>query len=162
VTAERVPIDRVAARAVVLDPDDRILLVFFLQPETGASWWATPGGALDSGETHEDAIRRELLEETGITAPVGPCVWVREHAFDWGEHFLRQIERYFLVRVDSTDVAPHFTPEQLAAEDLHELRWWTLTEIEQSEEHFAPSRLAALLRDVLEHGPPSEPIDAGV
>jgi len=160
--AARVPVDRIAARAIVLDPDDRILLVFFLQPDTGTSWWATPGGALDPGETHEDALRRELLEETGIVAPFAPCVWVREHAFDWGPHFLRQIERYYLVRVGSTELAPQLTPEQLKAEDVHELRWWTLGEIEDSAEDFAPRRLATLLRDLLETGPPPEPIDAGV
>ena len=159
---ERVPVDRVAARAIVLDPDDRILLVFFRQPETGVSWWATPGGALDPGETHDDALRRELLEETGIIAPFGPCVWVREHAFDWGPHFLRQIERYYLVRVDSTEIVPQLTQEQLEAEDVHGLRWWSVAEIEDSAEDFAPRRLATLLRDLLEHGPPHEPIDAGV
>ena len=40
---------RVAARAIVLDPDDRILLVLFRSPTSGQTWWATPGGALDDG-----------------------------------------------------------------------------------------------------------------
>jgi len=75
---------------------------------------------------------------------------------------VRQVERYFLVRVDSTEIAPHFTPEQLEREDLHDLRWWSLDELESSDEVFAPRRLAALLRDLLEAGPPAEPVDAGV
>jgi 8-oxo-dGTP pyrophosphatase MutT (NUDIX family) len=154
---------RIAARAVVLDPDHRILLVLFRSPNTGATWWATPGGALDPGESHKDAVRRELLEEAGIVAAeLGPCVWEREHVFEWGERLVRQVERYFLVRVDSTEIAPHFTQEQLAAEGLHELRWWNLSEIEGSGEEFAPRRLAALLRDLLDAGPPREPLDAGV
>jgi 8-oxo-dGTP pyrophosphatase MutT (NUDIX family) len=156
---DRAPTDRIAARAIVLDPDDRILLVRFVQPDTGASWWATPGGALDEGEAHEDALRRELLEEAGIEAPVGPYVWTRVHAFDWGEHFIRQIERYYVVRVEGCDVTPQL---DLAAENVHELRWWTLGELESTEEDFAPRRLAALLRDLLDHGPPPEPIDAGI
>ena len=157
--AERVPRDRIAARAIVLDPDDRILLVLFRKPHPYASWWATPGGALDADETHEDALRRELLEEAGIAAPIGPCVWTRVHEFEWGEHFVRQIERYYVVRVESTDVAPQL---DLAAENVHEIRWWTLAELGASDEEFAPRRQPALLRDLLVGGPPADPIDAGV
>jgi hypothetical protein len=39
------------------------------------------------------------------------------------------------------------------------VRWWTLDEIEASEEEFAPTRLAGLLRALLADGPPGEPID---
>jgi 8-oxo-dGTP pyrophosphatase MutT (NUDIX family) len=37
----------------------------------GARWWETPGGTLEAGESHGDAIVREVLEETSlrITAP---------------------------------------------------------------------------------------------
>jgi 8-oxo-dGTP pyrophosphatase MutT (NUDIX family) len=157
--ADRVPHDRIAARAILFDPDERILLVHFRQPHTLAGWWATPGGALDEGETHEEGLRRELLEEAGIEAPIGPCVWTRVHAFDWGPHFIRQIERYYVVRVESDKVAPQL---DLAAEDIAEIRWWTLAELEASDENFAPRRLPQLIRELLEDGPPAEPIDVGV
>jgi 8-oxo-dGTP pyrophosphatase MutT (NUDIX family) len=153
------PLRRVAARALVLDPDDRLLLVYFRGPNTGEEWWATPGGGLDPGETHEDALRRELLEEAGIEAEPGPCIWTREHVFHWAEHYIRQVERYYLVRVDSAEIAPQL---DLAAEDVHGIRWWSLAELEASDETFAPRRLAALVRDLLDAGPPAEPIDAGV
>jgi 8-oxo-dGTP pyrophosphatase MutT (NUDIX family) len=147
----------------VLDSVNRILLVLFRSPHTGATWWATPGGALDPGESHEDAVRRELLEEAGIVAAeLGPCVWEREHVFEWGERLVRQVERYFLVRVESPELAPHFTREQLESEDLHDIRWWSLDRLERSAEEFAPRRLASLLRDLLDSGPPCAPIDAGV
>jgi 8-oxo-dGTP pyrophosphatase MutT (NUDIX family) len=44
------PVIREAARALVLGPDDRVLLVRFVNPETGAEFWTTPGGGLDPGE----------------------------------------------------------------------------------------------------------------
>jgi 8-oxo-dGTP pyrophosphatase MutT (NUDIX family) len=157
--AERAPELRVAARAIVLDPDDRVLLVLFRNPHSGAAWWATPGGALDPGETHEDALRRELREEAGIRAEIGPCVWTREHTFEWGERLVRQVERYFLVRVESDEVAPQ---ADLAAEDVHDVRWWRLDEVESSNEEFAPRRLGVLVRELLAGGPPVEPLDAGV
>jgi 8-oxo-dGTP pyrophosphatase MutT (NUDIX family) len=160
---KRTPELRVAARAVVLDPENRILLVLFRSPDTGGTWWATPGGALDPGESHEDALRRELREEAGIVpGELGPCVWEREHVFEWGGRLVRQVERCFLVRVDSSEPAPQFSREQLEAEGLHDARWWTLAELEGSDAVSAPRRLPALLRDLLEAGPPEKPIDAGV
>jgi hypothetical protein len=42
------------------------------------------------------------------------------------------------------------------------IRWWTIDELERSEERFAPRRLAELLRTLLRDGPPPEPVDVGV
>ncbi len=159
----REPELRVAARAVVLDPDDRILLVYFRSPTTGGTWWATPGGALDPGETHEEAVRRELREEAGIVADeLGPCIWEREAVFEWGRRLVRQVERYFLVRVESAELAPQFTREQLEDEGLYDIRWWGLDELEAADVVFAPRRLPELVRELIKSGPPAEPIDADV
>src|SRR5262245_4011159 len=49
---------RDAVRAVVLDPDDRTLLVRFVFPDHEV--WATPGGGVERGEPDEPALRREL------------------------------------------------------------------------------------------------------
>ena len=102
-----------------------------------------PAARSIAGETHEEGLRRELLEEAGIAAPIGPCVWTRVHEFEWGEHFVRQVERYYVVRVESDEIAPQL---DLAAEDVQEIRWWTLAELEASDEEFAPRRLPQLIR----------------
>ena len=156
------PVLRAAARAVVLDPDDRVLLVHFRNPQRDARWWATPGGGLDDGETHEQALRRELDEEAGLSAfELGPCIWFREHVFTWGERRIRQRERYYLVRTASADLAPTLAADVLASEGIQAHRWWTLADLLSSEERFAPSRLASLLRSLLRDGPPRAPFDVG-
>jgi TDG/mug DNA glycosylase family protein len=150
---------RQAVRALVLDPDGRILLVRF-DDELG-QWWCTPGGGVDPGETDEAALTRELAEEVGLVEfDVGPLLWTREHCLvnptKWGG----QHERHYLVRVDPFEPRPHFTAEQLAAEGVHEARWFTLDELDRLT--VGPKRLPELVRDLLEHGPPPEPIAAGV
>ncbi len=153
---------RRAVRAIVLDPDDRILLVRFSFPARDV--WATPGGGIDEGETAEEAIRRELGEETGLEdVELGPWIWTREHLFPFLDgKWDGQAEQYVLVRTEPFEPVPRFTPEQLTAEYVAEVRWWTLPELLESEALFAPRRLPELLATLLQAGPPEEPLDVGV
>lgn len=153
---------REAARAVIFDPDRRILLVCFEFPER--SVWACPGGGLEAGETHEDAIRRELREEVGLDlVELGPCIWTRTHVIPlFDGRWDGQVERYFLVNVDAFEPSPALTVEQLRAEFVAGLRWWTAEELDASTEVHAPRSLPELVRRLRLDGPPPEPIDAGV
>ncbi|MGE5690875.1 MAG: NUDIX domain-containing protein [Pseudomonadota bacterium] len=153
---------REAVRAIVLDPDDRILLVRFRFPN-GESVWATPGGGVDPGEADEAALRRELAEESGLEdATIGPLVWTRLHQWaDLNPRWDGQRERYHLVRVPAFDVAPRLTREQLRAEYVHAIRWWTPEELAASGESFSPRRLPALLEALRREGPPPVPLDVG-
>ena len=91
---------------------------------------------------------------------LGPLIWTRTHWFVSPERWAGQNERHYLVRVDPFEPRPAFTPEQLVAEGVHELRWFAVDELEQVTT--GPRRLAHFVRDLLEHGPPPEPIDVGV
>jgi TDG/mug DNA glycosylase family protein len=153
------PVERPAVRALVLDRRGRTLLVQF-RDTTGQTWWATPGGGADEGETLEQTIRRELAEEAGLTEfELGPEIWTRDHTFAWYGRIYRQRERIHLVRVDEHEPAPTI---DLAAEHVHEVRWWTLAELEAAEEELVPRSLAQRLRELLDHGPPPGPIDVGI
>ncbi|MGH3133598.1 MAG: NUDIX hydrolase [Gaiellaceae bacterium] len=153
---------RAAARALVVDDVHRVLLVRFDFPGTEPVW-ATVGGGLEQGETYGEAVRRELLEEAGLDAvDVGSPVWTRTHVFELGSKWDGQTELYFLVRTPPFEPRPRHTWAQLNAEGVTAIRWWTLEEIERSEELFAPRRLAELLRGLLEDGPPEELLDVGV
>lgn len=153
---------RPAARAVVLDELDRILLVRFEFP--AKTVWATPGGGIEPGESPEDAIRRELEEEAGLASvEVGPPVWTRLHVIPFiGGRWDGQREQYHVVRTPAFTPQPRLSWEQLNREYVFELRWWTLAELEAAETTFAPRRLPELVRSLFEEGPPAEPLDAGV
>ncbi len=153
---------REAARAVVLDPDDRILLVRFEFP--AATLWALPGGGVERGESHEDALRRELAEEAGLVdAAIGPGIWERLHIVPFiGGRWDGQRERHFLVRAAAFEPSPQLSWEQLNGEFMFAIRWWTLDELERAEEVFAPRRLPELVRELVVNGPPASPIDVGV
>ena len=155
-------IDRQAARVLLLDRDNRVLLLRCQEPGADRAFWITPGGGLDDGETHEQAAARELYEETGLTGiELGPCVWRRTHTFPWlGKHY-RQHERFFLLQIEQHEVitAAHTEEEKLA---LTAHRWWSVEEIAQAtDESFAPRQIGSCLHRVLMEGPPTEPIDVG-
>jgi 8-oxo-dGTP diphosphatase len=153
---------RDAARAVVVDPAWRILLVRFEFPD--GTWWACPGGGVEPDETHEEALRRELREETGLELDeVGPCIWTRTHIIPFvGGRWDGQVERFFLVAVEPFVPSPLLTAEQLRAEHVAEVRWWTADELARTPELHAPRRLPQLVAELRANGPPPEPIDAGV
>ena len=155
---------REAVRALIVDQDRRVLLVRFEFPD--AHVWATPGGGMEPGETVEDALRRELGEELGLTTfDVGPLVWERTHIIPFLDgRFDGQHDRCFLVETDAFAPAPALSWEQLNAEYLFEIRWWTPDEVAafQPTDRLitAPRRLAALFSSVLTDGVPATPFDA--
>lgn len=147
---------------MILDAAERVLLVRFESEDGSRTWWATPGGGLEPGETYERAVLRELAEETGLEgAKLGPVVWTREDIWEGGGRRYRQQERFFVIRVEG-----HELPSGLDAapndEAIRECRWWTLKELEQTTVELSPRRLPQLLRSLLYDGPPATPIDAGV
>lgn len=55
----------VSIKAVITEPDNRVLIV----KERGGKW-LLPGGRMQSNETVDQTLRRELQEEIGLTKPV--------------------------------------------------------------------------------------------
>lgn len=148
---------------MVLDPEDRILLVRFDWPD-GGGMWAAPGGGIRPDETIEEALRRELAEEVGMHDPVlGPAIWTRTHVFPFldGSHD-GQADTYYLVRGPAFEPDPMMSWEDLHAEYVTAMRWWALDELTASQDTFSPRRLPSLLATLIVDGPPDEPFDVGV
>lgn len=139
--------------------DVEILLVRFEFPT--ATVWALPGGGIDADETPTVALCRELAEELGLVdVPVGPHIWNRELIFPMMTGHDGQRDQIFQVDLPRFDPEPAIGWEAMRAEFVHELRWWTVSEIDAAlDVQFAPARLGEHLTRLLVDGPPDHPID---
>jgi ADP-ribose pyrophosphatase YjhB (NUDIX family) len=151
---------RDTARAVLIGPSGRLLLIRFEDPRpvTPREFWATAGGEIEAGETLSQAVLREVFEETGLgNVELGPLVWTQEHVLELSGEPVLFSERYVVVR------APHETltaanMTELERSVIREARWWTIGEIAASQEVIYPAGLAALLEPILRGDYPSEPL----
>ncbi|KNB51151.1 NUDIX hydrolase [Streptomyces caatingaensis] len=150
---------RRAARVVLLDERDRVLLLHGYEPEDPTeTWWFTPGGGLEGDEDWEEAARRELAEETGITEiELGPPLWRRTCSFPFDGRRWDQEECYFLARTREKGVWTGGGTE-LERRSVDGLRWWSCEELLATHETVYPTRLAELLRTLLDEGPPPVPV----
>jgi 8-oxo-dGTP diphosphatase len=142
---------RPAARILLLDEAGRVLL-FRFDPDDRPPFWCTPGGALDPGESYEDAARRELIEETGLDLDCGPQVLRRLIDFVTLEGAeVTGDERYFLVRTPVTEIsaAGHTPLEQIY---MRSWRWFSRAEIAAHDERIYPEDLIAMLDTLEEEG----------
>lgn len=102
----------VGVGAVIVE-DGQILLVQRGR-DPGKGLWAVPGGKVDRGEPLRSAVRREVLEETGLDVEIGEVVWIGELIDD--SHHIVLID--FEARVTGGNLA--------AADDADDVSWVSL------------------------------------
>jgi 8-oxo-dGTP diphosphatase len=85
------PLKQVVAALIV--KDDRILICQRTRHQTMPLKWEFPGGKIEPGEKPEAALQRELEEELGILAAIGPKIAALRHDYGNGA----EVELHFFV-----------------------------------------------------------------
>ncbi|MFI5049583.1 MAG: NUDIX domain-containing protein [Gaiellales bacterium] len=85
-------------RCVIVDGEGRVLMDRTHHPDRDVFYWV-PGGGLDAGETSEEGLRRELMEEAALEIEVGRLLYVSENLFVESGDYRHEVILYFLARI---------------------------------------------------------------
>jgi 8-oxo-dGTP diphosphatase len=119
--------------AALIVRDGEILIAQLRPDQPMALQWEFPGGKIEPGESPELALARELDEELGIRATIGPLITRIRHNYRHGGAVDLQ---FFAVQEFSGEIVNHI---------FHELRWVRLEDL-PNYDFLAADR--ALVRDL--------------
>ena len=103
-------------------------------------FWLPPGGGLEFGETIEDCLKREFLEETNTVISVGKFLKINEFI----KLPLHAIELFYEVKIISGELGIGFDPE-MEQQIIKDVRWLSFAEVLEKEE----GRFAKVLEEIL-------------
>jgi mutator protein MutT len=108
---------QVGVGGVVIDGDRILLVQRRHHPRKGH--WAVPGGKVSPGEKMRDAVKRELVEETGLEVEVDEVVWVGEIV----EESVHLVLVDFMARVVGGQLSP--------GDDATDARWVRFDDLDE-------------------------------
>ncbi|MCX7285762.1 MAG: NUDIX domain-containing protein [Novosphingobium sp.] len=136
---------RRAARILLMDEQDRLLLIRFA-PSDRRPFWCGVGGECDPGEDFAAAAVRELHEETGLALDsCGPeLARLADDFITLAGEPVTSDERFFRVttRCFTPDTSRHTAEER---ELIKEFRWFTREELAHWHEPVFPANILDLL-----------------
>ena len=132
-------------RVVLLDPADRLLLLWHSSPHD-IDHWAPPGGGVEPGEELQEAAARELREEVGLAGLLlARPIWVWQHRFSYSGASILQHETIYACRLPTAE-QPRGHRADLAADGIRGARWWSPADLDACTDEVWPRGLAGLAR----------------
>jgi 8-oxo-dGTP pyrophosphatase MutT (NUDIX family)/RimJ/RimL family protein N-acetyltransferase len=149
---------RECMRAILLNDKGEILLLKADDPKTTTTsgqyngpFWFLVGGAIEPKENEEEAVLREIYEETGIKKDqikLGPVVWRGDLDLIINGRLTRLRQRFMVAKSAATDLSlEHLTTQEKQV--IKDIRWFSLKDIEESKELIYPHCLKQYLPDIL-------------
>jgi 8-oxo-dGTP pyrophosphatase MutT (NUDIX family) len=151
---EQLVLRRTAARVILLDEDDHVLMIHGFDPRSPeATYWYSLGGGLDDGEEPAAAAVREVWEETGLRLDpadlVGP---LREECvvFPFDGRQIHQEQLYFAARTRRFDPVPAAF-EELEIRSTVAIDWLDPRALHRIDETVYPAFLTELVDALVAH-----------
>lgn len=113
----------------LLVQNDKLLLVKhqYLGGENNYLW-APPGGGIQFGDTVQESLHREFLEETGLTIQIKHFSFVNEFL----DPPLHAIELFFVVDQQGGTLQVGYDPEMPESQQIiKEINYWSIEELKQ-------------------------------
>ena len=102
-----ISVGRRAARAILIDDQDRLVLIKRTKPAQAPYWTAPGGGVDDTDASVEAALHRELAEELGAEASCATRVFLSSSPSDAGV----AVQHFFVARLTKLDESARSGPE---------------------------------------------------
>lgn len=107
--------------AVIEDDDQNILCA---QRPTGknlALKWEFPGGKIELGETPDEALKRELIEEMSLTISIGEKITTTTYEYDFG--IVELTTYYSKILAGEIQLLEHVQMKWVNPEEIEKLDW---------------------------------------
>lgn len=150
--------ERHTARAIILNPENEILLLSVNLPWLDGATWMLPGGGIEGNESAEQCARREIFEETGYRHEGALTLhWHGTTEFIYQGDLHKVHERYFLMRVTET-----FTPTMAEMMDYErdftlDIAWCNFQQLSQPKVHCSPKQIPRMLKQIESNALSSDP-----